>query len=43
MSGREVFCQAPFLFLCVALGVFPYFLTDWMSESIDLWINTMGG
>jgi len=43
MSAREIFCQAPFLFLCVALGVFPFFLTDWMRASIDQWVTTMGG
>jgi NADH-quinone oxidoreductase subunit M len=43
MTFREVFCQAPFLFLCVALGVFPWFLTDWMRASIDLWVTTMKG
>jgi NADH-quinone oxidoreductase subunit M len=43
MTFREVFCQAPFLFLCVALGVFPFYLTDWMRASIDQWIATMGG
>ncbi len=43
MSAREVFCQAPFLFLCVALGIFPFFLTDWMRASISQWVTTMGG
>jgi NADH-quinone oxidoreductase subunit M len=43
MTPREVLCQAPFLFLCVALGIFPMFLTDWMSASIAQWIATMGG
>jgi NADH:ubiquinone oxidoreductase subunit 4 (subunit M) len=43
MTFREVFCQAPFLFLCVALGVFPMFLTDWMQASIAQWVATMGG
>lgn len=43
MSTREVLCQAPFLFLCVALGVFPFFLMDWMRVSIDNWVVTMGG
>jgi NADH-quinone oxidoreductase subunit M len=43
MTAREVFCQAPFLFLCVALGIFPMFLTDWMSESISLWLATIKG
>jgi NADH-quinone oxidoreductase subunit M len=43
MTPREVFCQAPFLFLCVALGIFPFFLMDWMRASIDQWVTTMGG
>jgi NADH-quinone oxidoreductase subunit M len=43
MSAREVFCQAPFLFLCVALGIFPMFLTDWMSASISSWLATIKG
>jgi NADH-quinone oxidoreductase subunit M len=43
MNAREVFCQAPFLFLCVVLGVFPFFLMDWMRASIDQWVATMGG
>ena len=43
MTFREVFCQAPFLFLCVALWIFPYFLTDWMRASIAQWVQTMGG
>ena len=34
MSAREVFCQAPLLFLCVALGIFPSFLLDWMEPSV---------
>ena len=43
MTTREVFCQAPFLFLCVALGIFPFFLTGWMKVSIAHWVTTMGG
>jgi NADH-quinone oxidoreductase subunit M len=43
MTAREVFCQAPFLFLCVVLGVFPMLLMDWMRASIDQWVATMGG
>jgi NADH:ubiquinone oxidoreductase subunit 4 (subunit M) len=34
MTAREVFCQAPLLFLCVALGIFPMYLLDWMGPSI---------
>jgi NADH-quinone oxidoreductase subunit M len=43
MSAREVFCQAPFLILCVVLGIFPFFLTNWMRASIAQWVETMGG
>jgi NADH-quinone oxidoreductase subunit M len=34
IDQREIFCQAPLLFLCVALGIFPFFLLDWMEPSI---------
>ncbi len=34
MSPREIFCQAPLLFLCVVLGIFPFFLLDWMEPSV---------
>ena len=34
IDKREIFCQAPLLFLCVALGIFPFFLLDWMEPSI---------
>jgi len=43
MSVREVFCQAPFLFLCVALGIFPSFLLNWMGPSIDKLMATLAG
>jgi len=43
MSAREILCQAPFLFLCVFLGIFPFFLLDWMRPSIDRLLNTLGG
>jgi len=43
MTPRELFCQTPFLFLCVALGIFPFFLTDWMRASIDHWMASIGG
>jgi NADH-quinone oxidoreductase subunit M len=35
ISFREVFCQAPLLFLCVLFGIYPWFLMDWMRPSID--------
>jgi NADH-quinone oxidoreductase subunit M len=34
LSFRETFTLAPLLFLCVALGIFPYFLLDWMNASM---------
>jgi NADH-quinone oxidoreductase subunit M len=43
MSAREIFCQAPFLALCVVLGVFPFYLLNWMKPSIRLLVETLGG
>ena len=43
ISFRETFSQAPLLFLCVALGVFPYFLLDWMDVSVRNLIALLGG
>ncbi len=43
MSGREIFCQAPFLALCVILGVLPTLLLDWMKPSIAQIVRTLGG
>lgn len=46
MSPREIFCQAPLLFLCVALGVMPWYLLDWMKPSVETmvrFLNTAGG
>ncbi|MFN0242643.1 MAG: NuoM family protein [Planctomycetota bacterium] len=34
ISFRETFSQAPLLFLCILLGVFPYLLLDWMDVSV---------
>jgi len=34
IDAREIFCQAPLLFLCIALGIFPYFLLDWLRPSV---------
>jgi NADH-quinone oxidoreductase subunit M len=31
---RELFCQAPLAFLCVVLGIFPFFLLDYMQGSL---------
>ena len=43
LTPREIFCQAPFLALCVILGVMPWFLTNWMEPSIDKIVRTLGG
>jgi NADH-quinone oxidoreductase subunit M len=43
MTFREVFCQAPLLFLCVLLGVMPFLLLDWMGPSIELLVRNLGG
>ncbi len=43
MSFREIFCQAPLLFLCIALGIFPYFLLDWMEPSVRSLVALLGG
>ena len=34
IDKREIFCQAPLLFLCIVLGIFPFYLLDWMEPSI---------
>jgi NADH-quinone oxidoreductase subunit M len=34
INFRETFAIAPLLFLCIALGIFPYFLLDWMDSSM---------
>jgi len=34
ISAREIFCQAPLLFLCVVLGIVPWYLLDWMEPSV---------
>jgi NADH-quinone oxidoreductase subunit M len=41
MNAREVFCQAPFLALCLILGIFPWLLTDWMAPTIKLVVDTL--
>jgi len=43
INMREILCQAPFLFLCVFLGVAPWYLLDWMEPSIDQLVKTLGG
>ncbi|MDE0892446.1 MAG: proton-conducting transporter membrane subunit, partial [Planctomycetota bacterium] len=34
INKRELFCLTPLLFLCIVLGILPYFLLDWMEPSI---------
>jgi len=34
INAREVFTLAPLLFLCIFLGIFPFFLLDWMDTSV---------
>ena len=34
ISAREIFCQAPLLFLCIALGIMPWYLLDWMDKGV---------
>jgi NADH-quinone oxidoreductase subunit M len=41
MTFREIFCQAPLLFLCILLGIVPYFLLEWMGPSIELLVNNL--
>ncbi len=43
MTPREIFCQAPLLFLCVVLGIFPWYLLDWMQPSIDRLVTLLSG
>ena len=43
MNGREIFCQAPLLFLIVALGIAPWYLTDWMEPSVKKLVTFLGG
>jgi NADH-quinone oxidoreductase subunit M len=43
MTPREIFCQAPLLFLCVFLGIAPYFLLDWMEPSVENLVRFLGG
>ena len=35
INAREIFCQAPLLFLCVVLGILPWYLLDWMQPSVQ--------
>jgi NADH-quinone oxidoreductase subunit M len=35
ITGREIFSLAPLLFLCVFLGIFPFYLLDWMDVGVS--------
>jgi NADH-quinone oxidoreductase subunit M len=35
INAREIFCQAPLLFLCIFLGILPWYLLDWMRPSVQ--------
>ncbi len=41
INGRELFCQAPLLFLCILLGILPFYLMDWMGPSVENFINLL--
>jgi NADH-quinone oxidoreductase subunit M len=43
INAREIFCQAPLLALCVILGVFPFFLLDWMQPTVANLVSLLGG
>jgi NADH:ubiquinone oxidoreductase subunit 4 (subunit M) len=34
INGREILSLAPLLFLCLVLGIFPFYLLDWMDTSV---------
>ena len=35
ISAREVFSLAPLLVLCIVLGIFPWYILDWMEVSVS--------
>jgi NADH-quinone oxidoreductase subunit M len=41
ISFRELFCQAPFLALCIVFGILPYLLLDWMHPSVQNLLNIL--
>ncbi|MFT5288797.1 MAG: NADH-quinone oxidoreductase subunit M [Planctomycetota bacterium] len=43
ISTREILCQAPFLALCVILGILPFLLLDWMNPTIEALVKTLQG
>ena len=42
ISGREVFCQAPFAILCLLFGVMPFLLLDVYQNSINGLLTLLG-
>jgi len=43
INAREIFCQAPLLFLCIALGILPWYLLDWMQPSVQNLVTLLSG
>jgi NADH-quinone oxidoreductase subunit M len=43
IDGRELFCQVPLLFLCVVLGILPFYLLDWMQPSVQNLVTLLSG
>ena len=43
INFREIFSQAPLLFLCILLGIVPRLLLDWMDESVVALMQLLGG
>ncbi len=41
INPRELYCQIPLLFLCVFLGLAPWYLLDYMEPSIALLIQNL--
>ena len=41
INMREILCQAPLLFLCVLLGLAPWYLLDWMEPSVAKLIQNL--
>ena len=41
INTREILCQAPFAFLCLFLGIAPWFLLDWMAPSVNNLVNLL--
>jgi NADH:ubiquinone oxidoreductase subunit 4 (subunit M) len=43
LSARELLCQAPLIFLCVALGVFPFLVLDPLDASVAQLVEVLRG